>query len=472
MVTFDGSITTKPVKSFFVDMLTKDIDTQDAILDMLDNSVDGIQRTSNPASLNKKDPYKNFYAKIEIGKDKFVIKDNCGGIPWKLHDYAFRMGRANRKIDSGIHTVGTYGIGMKRAIFKIGQECIITSHAKDMSYQVLMSSEWMKDEDNWELLADKVPADRTKGTTIEVSPLNPAISTEFSCKTFMKNFKEAIATNYAYIISKGFKVYVNNEEVKPKSLRLLFSGVDHKNFKNTKIEPYIYKTEYKGVNVFLSVGFSPQAIPSVDDIQNSLENYGEKYSSADAGWTVICNDRTVLYCDKTYRTVWGVSGVPQYHTQFVAVSGIVVFTSKDASLLPMNTTKRGVDMSSEIYMHVRDKMIEGTKIFTAYTNKWKGSDLVAESRKAFKETKDASLDEVIEGVRKVKMAPTKGAVPGMQYKPKLPMPRPKDRRRKIVFQRNEEQIKVVAEYLLGDSNANINKVGEKCFDLMLEEAGE
>ena len=34
----------KPVKSFFVEMLTRDIDLVDAILDLLDNCVDGILR--------------------------------------------------------------------------------------------------------------------------------------------------------------------------------------------------------------------------------------------------------------------------------------------------------------------------------------------------------------------------------------------------------------------------------------------
>ena len=66
----------------------------------------------------------------------------------------------------------------------------------------------------------------------------------------------------------------------------------------------------------------------------------------DAGWTIICNDRAVLYCDRTELTGWGEAGVPRYHTQFIAISGIVEFQSNDPAKLPTTTTKRGIDASS------------------------------------------------------------------------------------------------------------------------------
>src|SRR5947208_16112144 len=87
-------VNASPVKSFFVHMLTRDIRLEDAILDLLDNSVDGILRSkASRASSAKKTPYAGFWADIEFKRDSFTISDNCGGIPWSLHDYAFRMGR-------------------------------------------------------------------------------------------------------------------------------------------------------------------------------------------------------------------------------------------------------------------------------------------------------------------------------------------------------------------------------------------
>ena len=43
-----NSISASPTKSFFVDMLTRDIYLKDAILNLLDNCIDGIQRRMLP----------------------------------------------------------------------------------------------------------------------------------------------------------------------------------------------------------------------------------------------------------------------------------------------------------------------------------------------------------------------------------------------------------------------------------------
>ena len=112
----DHTVDARPVKSFFIEMLTRDIELVDAILDLLDNCVDGILRTEGN-SLDEK-PYDGFNAKIMFDENSFSISDNCGGIPWKLHDYAFRMGKDPKDRDPNLQTIGVYGIGMKRAIFK------------------------------------------------------------------------------------------------------------------------------------------------------------------------------------------------------------------------------------------------------------------------------------------------------------------------------------------------------------------
>ena len=104
-----------PVKSFFVSMLTRDIKIEEAILDLLDNCVDGILR--NRKSINSDKPYTGSWAKITFAKDSFSIEDNCGGIPWELSEYAFRMGRDPGRGPDTAGVVGVYGIGMKRAIF-------------------------------------------------------------------------------------------------------------------------------------------------------------------------------------------------------------------------------------------------------------------------------------------------------------------------------------------------------------------
>jgi len=464
-----GLVSAHPVKSFFVYMLTRDIGLQDAILDLLDNCVDGVQRSETRKHLDKPRPYAGYWARIVLSEKEFRIEDNCGGIPWGLHDYAFRLGRVKQDIDKGRRMIGTYGIGMKRAIFKMGSDCIIRTHAKDASYRLRFSPEWMSDESKWDIGAEEIAPAAERGTSVLVRGLYPAVSQRFSSCAFVNAFREALSTHYAYIIGKGFTVYLNGEPVRPKQVRLLFAEQGDKSFVTHRIAPFIYQAEHGGVDVFLAVGFT-RDIPSKDEAEESFEDYKERYSAADAGWTVVCNDRTVLYCDRSAVTGWGVSGVPQYHMQFIAISGIVVFSADDANLLPTTTTKRSIDAQSELYLQVRDKMIEGMKLFTSYTNAWKGKELVNTSRSEFRKTSTADLSELRAKSSRLDMTTTRGAIAGRQYKPTLPRPVPTRTEERISFSRPTKAIRQVSKHLFGTPDKRPSEVGEKCFDLISEEA--
>lgn len=76
-----------PTKKFFIEMITRDISIEDAIIDLLDNSIDGAtQINSNDLS--------GFVINIEIDANKLYIKDNCGGFSLdRAQRYAFRFGR-------------------------------------------------------------------------------------------------------------------------------------------------------------------------------------------------------------------------------------------------------------------------------------------------------------------------------------------------------------------------------------------
>jgi hypothetical protein len=82
-------VTASPGKAFFVEMLTRDIELKNAILDLLDNCIDGILRqfkNQRKEELLKSDkPYDGYWAKITANPTKFSIEDNCGGIPMVKH---------------------------------------------------------------------------------------------------------------------------------------------------------------------------------------------------------------------------------------------------------------------------------------------------------------------------------------------------------------------------------------------------
>ena len=461
------NVSIRPTKSFFVNMFTRDIELADAILDLLDNCVDGILRSSPEEKLETAKPYSGKKAEIVLSEDNFIISDNCGGIPWAKRKYAFQIGTLPNQEKEKLPTVGTYGIGMKRAIFKLGREAQVSSQREDKSFEVMISPDWMKDESTWDVPIETVPfRGDESGTVIRVKKLNSESRERFGDKSFLFELRERIATHYAFILDKGFSVSVNDELIKPKPTRLRFEESFEKS--KTLIRPFIYQDTIGGVQVFLAVGFTAP-ISDEDDIRAYAE--GDSYSTLKAGWTVVCNDRAVVYCDRTELTGWGEAGVPKYHTQFIAISGIVEFWSDDASLLPTTTTKRGIDASSLLYLRVKNKMREGLKLFTDFTNKWKSKEIsqVAKNRINIAESLSMSVLQGRVKARTIELRKIAGG--GSQLKPKLPVPDSlRTTTKRISFNLENEDIQLVSRFLFGDDGIDPSEVVEKCFDIQRDKA--
>lgn len=455
-----SDINAAPTKSFFVSMLTRDITLEDAILDLLDNCIDGINRLGKK-TVSK--PYGGFWADIKFDATSFSITDNCGGIPWDQRDYAFRMGRPSEaKPVSG--SVGVYGIGMKRAIFKIGKRCTISTRNGNDQYTIEITPQWLENEDEWNIdVSDSRTEMGNASTIIKVNDLYEGIASRFAEneELFGSVLKKAIATHYAHIIDKGFKVTINQKPIKPKTISVL---CDKQDTCEDTINPFVYKDRIDGVDVYLAVGLKDN-IPSETMLKNEID--GPTQSSENAGWTVLCNDRAVLYCDRTELTGWGETGVPRYHTQFISISGVVEFRSDDSSKLPTTTTKRGLDASSPLYLKVKNKMREGLRIFTAYTNKWKGKSV--ESQKHIKNCRHLPLNRLEGKIKDSQLRKVPHTQNARQYKPRLPVPsKLPSTMTQIKFDKDNKEIETVAEYL-DDPNMDPNEVGSRCFDLIHDE---
>lgn len=71
-----NSISAEPTKAFFVDMLVRDIPLEQAVLDLVDNCVDGAKRLAKQAER----PYEGCSVKITLDQTQFRIVDNCGAL--------------------------------------------------------------------------------------------------------------------------------------------------------------------------------------------------------------------------------------------------------------------------------------------------------------------------------------------------------------------------------------------------------
>src|SRR4051812_32570873 len=111
----DTTINASPTKEFFIHMLTRDVSLSRAIIDLVDNSVDGARR------LRPGGNFTGLTVTIHLSPEEFRIEDNCGGIPVAIaRDYAFRFGRPKDAPNTS-GSVGQFGVGMKRTFFKLGR---------------------------------------------------------------------------------------------------------------------------------------------------------------------------------------------------------------------------------------------------------------------------------------------------------------------------------------------------------------
>ncbi len=454
-----------PSKRFFVNMLVRDIELKDAILDLLDNCVDGILRSKQP-DLSLPRPYEGFRADIAISSGGFRVSDNCGGIPYRTAaDKAFAIGNPDpiQGVDATA-TVGMYGIGMKRAIFKFGQRATVRSYS-DVPFEVKIDEEWLG-SDAWSPLPMLVlsPDDFAgKGTSVEVMHLYPHVAAEFAHEGFVEDVRRAIARQYSIILDKGFEVSVSatfataQEQprgplVVPERFRLLSAS---KKDGAARVAPYIYRGKIDDVDVEIYAGLYRE-LPDEGEQEREEETSG---SSDDAGWILACNDRVVIWKDRSRLTGWGEAGVPNFHGQFIAITGIVLMRSSDPSRLPLTTTKRGVDAGADVYSKAKDLMREATKGLASFTNKWK--KFPEQLERIYIDSEYADLSSL--RARSVPMRTIHGMTSMTRSVPVLPTPAALKTDARISFAAPLDKVTRLAEAYFQDKTARPAKVGEYAF---------
>ena len=454
-----------PTKQFFVSMLTRDIGLADAILDLLDNCLDGAMRLASGGAVD----YAKHFVKIEIAGDHFLIADNCSGIPREVaKNYAFKMGREpDDDRDSDAETIGMYGVGMKRAIFKMGRNALVRTRHGDDTFEVPITSQWLEAK-NWDPLPINEPTEANEqlpevGTTIEVSDLYEGVSRHFANEAFENEVRTAIAEHFTMFIQWGLTVELNGKPVESVRVEVLVSRDE------ARPAPYVFQKTIDDVLVSITVGLNTGKGLGDDDEDDA--GFERDRSSATAGWTVLCNDRAVIVGDKSRLTGWG-DGIPLYHPQFAIITGIIEFRSKHADKLPVTTTKRALDTSSNVWLESLVKMKEGMRIWISYTNQWKNHPR-ADQSSHWETAIPMPLSRAIEVV--AARSDTRTIADTIEFNPQKAkvLPEPEGKKpssRKIVFSRPAEEVRLVAKLLFDDSDEKPGIVGDKCFEMQLTKA--
>ena len=453
-----------PTKSFFVSMLTRDIKLEDAILDLLDNCLDGALRAAKGTTVD----YSKHRVSIIIDEATFQIEDDCGGIPRDVAvNHAFKMGRdPDDTRDAEDETIGMYGVGMKRAIFKMGRSANVQTLNEGDAFEVSITPEWLEQKE-WNPLPirDLSPeaALAQPGTRISVTALYPGVARHFTNESFINDLRNSIAEHFTMFLQRGLQVLVNGKGIEPVRVEVLVS--DDVNGP----APYVYETTIDDVRVSITVGLNTGRGLAADE--EDTPEFERDRSATTAGWTVFCNDRAVIVGDKSRLTGWG-DKMPLYHYQFSIITGIVEFRSHNAERLPVTTTKRALDASSDIWLQALVKMKEGMRMWVNYTNMWKNHPR-ADQTQHWRAAKAMPIRKAIEAVaQRPEARKSSGVIEFNPVRQKV-MPEPPSQKptsRRIVFSRPIEEIKLVSQRLFEREDEQPGIVGDKCFEIVLKQS--
>jgi len=327
-------IDASPTKSFFIATLVKDIQLIDSILDLIDNSIDSY--IENNLEGRRK-------ISINFSENKFEIEDNCGGIKKEdIYDKVFRFGLPKGSKEK---TIGVFGIGMKRAIFKIGENILIESDDGKEYYSINIGKTWLTEEKNWKLVFKS--EEKTKGkpmTKITITELFENISQELKNPKFENNLRERIKDSYSIFIDGRVDIETNNSPVDSYDFNFLY---DEKN----KFVPFHKNYKFGEVDVEIYAGYTPSVELNADKIY---------------GWWIFCNDRLVIKNDTTEKTGWGITAddeIKYHYPEDNRFLGLVFFRSDNAISLPWHTTKEDIQEDSRVYRQAQIEMKTVTKRF-------------------------------------------------------------------------------------------------------------
>lgn len=172
-----------------------------------------------------------------------------------LKTNVFRFGAENLNREDP--TLGMYGIGLKRSIFKIGNVITLeTDDGKDYSLMEMDVKEWEdKNEYDWEIpfetdfssLKNDLPF-----TRIKISDLHNDISEKFSLVTFHKDILAVLKRTYCLIIKNHINFQLNDINIEPNQLIVPY---------DKEYTPSVHIEDYQDIISTLSALLTPVKVP-------------------------------------------------------------------------------------------------------------------------------------------------------------------------------------------------------------------
>ena len=325
-------VDTSPTKALVVDSLIRDATIKECLLDLIDNAVDAARADLRGdvsiliGEADRVQPFKDYFVDIDLSQNRISIKDNCCGIGLDdLKNSVLRFGKQSEHAFG----IGAYGVGLNRALFKLADKSkVVTRTGRSGAILKFDHSAYLK-RSGWELPAKTSSKTSPKGTVIELTGLKPGVWKEVGDPKWQSAFKKEVSKRYYKVLAKGFAIKFSGKKLMPSRVGIRDDG-------RYAIQERRWKAA-NGVDIRIVSGqHVDHRFSAEPDSKKSGRN---KQIGREYGWSIVCNDRTIVISDQTDATGWP----PTWHNEYNGFVGYVHFYAKNPSLLPWNTKKSGVD---------------------------------------------------------------------------------------------------------------------------------
>lgn len=337
---------TLPSKKLIIDGITRDLPIEACIFDLIDNAIDAKYGNKQKISMSF-----NGYG--------FEIEDDGAGICYeKMKNEALRAG----SVETHGEGIGAFGIGLNRALFKLGKLININSETSEerVAVEGWDITEYMKSE-SWNVPIVLRERQGSVGTTISIEELHDDVSTTLADVNWRQRLNVELSKRYANFLKGGVVIVVNGDRIRPTEQKFR----EDSGFRRPG---NVFK--YDSVAVEVKCGqHARHRFPNEKGYREKVN----KQLTGEYGWYVFCNGRGVLLSDRSVKTGWGTVEHSQHHG-FVGVASF----DGPSELLPWSTDKIDVDITKPVYIEALKSMEEAFKAWRVYTGQRRKRGVVEE----------------------------------------------------------------------------------------------
>jgi len=344
--------------NYLQNILTKDITVLEALFDLVDNSIDAARETLFKAEYEKDSyglpaSYSGFWIGLRTSATYIAIKDNCGGIDEEeLRDRVFVTG----SISNHKYGIGRFGIGLKRALFRLGSVYALSTDTGDFAAKLGFGREDLGQLTDNPMTAIRGTPKGAARSAILISKLPEGVAHEVGAESFNDSLMIELERRYGRFIAKGLVISVNGRRLGP------FGPAIRKRGPSPRRVDFDDKLD--GVSIFLESGMHELYRASTEKGYDKQTNDGltDQY-----GWYFVCNDRIIRIATHESNLGWSA----HWHQEYYGFVGWVHFVAADVDDLPWDTKKTAIDHYSPAFRQIANRLQEMADAYKAETRAYR-----------------------------------------------------------------------------------------------------